>query len=124
MTEKKPAATKSQATAKEPQDRLPKKPSVKEVEGGKEVTLNGIKVVIKDAAFRDHRVMQKLAKLRKGDLPMVEKIILNGEMIDRVLGEEQAEKLISALADADGYTDIMALSQTFNELVGAAYPNS
>lgn len=124
MTEKKPTATKRPTAAKKPQDRLPKKPSVKEVDGGKEVTHSGIKLVIKDAAFRDHRVMQKLAKLRSSDLSTAEKLILNGEMIDRVLGETQADLLTDALADADGFTDFMVLAQAFNEIVMAAHPNS
>ena len=116
--------TAHKAVAKKPQDRLPKKPSVKDVTGGKQVTYNGLKIVLKDAAFKDHRVVQKLAKLRKGDLPMEEKVILNGEMIDRVLGEDQANSLIDALADSDGFTDVMVLTSAFNEIVGAAYPNS
>lgn len=116
--------TAKTSAAKQPQDRLPKKLSVKAVDGGKIVTFNGLKITLKEAAFKDHRVVQKLAKLRKEDLPMDEKVILNGEMIDRVLGEKQANLLIDALADSDGYTDIMKLSAAFSEIVGAAYPNS
>lgn len=122
MTEKKPV-TKPVA-AKKPQDRQPKKLSVKEVDGGKIVTFKTLKVTLKDAAFRDHQIVRMMAKIRKGDLSQTDGVILNGEMIDRVLGEEQADKLVKLLADEDGYTDFVALSKAFNEIVMAAYPNS
>lgn len=109
---------------KKPQDHMPKQLPVKDVPGGREVTVEGLKITIREAAFRDHRVVQKLAKLRKGDIPIEEKIILNGEMIDRVLGDAQADALIDALADDNGYTDITVLAAKFNEIVGAAFPNS
>lgn len=122
MTEKKPVA--KPATAKKPQDRQPKKLSVKEVDGGKIVTFKTLKITLKDAAFRDHTIVRTMAKIRKGDLEQADGVILNGEMIDRVLGEAQADKLVKLLADDDGYTDFIALSQAFNEIVMAAYPNS
>lgn len=122
MTEKKPAARP--AAAKKPLDRQPKKLSVKVVEGGKVVTFKQLKILIKDAALRDHRVMQHMVKIRDDDREMSEKVLLNGEMIDRVLGKEQSDKLIDALADKDGFTDFIELTKAFNEILGAAHPNS
>ena len=110
--------------ATKPQDHKPKALPVKDVAGGKQVTIDGMKIVVKEAAFKDHKVVRGLAKMRSGDLDTGEKIILNGELIDRILGEAQAELLIEKYADNDGYTDFTVLASKFNEIVGAAFPNS
>jgi len=110
--------------AKLPQDHKSKKLPVKEVDGGKEVTIDGMQIILRDAAFKDHLVMRQLAKMQKESVPVEDKIIINGEMIDRILGVAQADAFIAAYADEFGYTDFTVLAQKFNEIVGAAYPNS
>ena len=112
------------AAPKKPADHKPKSLPVKEVDGGKQVTVDGLKIIVKDAAFTDHLVMRGLAKLRSSDLTVAEKIVLNGEMIDRILGEEQATILARKYEDSDGYTDFTVLAKKFNEILGAAFPNS
>ena len=112
------------STAKKPQDRQPKKPSVKTVPGGKQVTMDGLKIVVKEAALKDHRVMQKLAIVQKDSADFAEKVLANGELIDRVLGEKQADLLAAKYADEDGFTDFSVLSQKFSEIIGAAFPKS
>ena len=109
---------------KKPQDHKPKSLPVKDVAGGKQVTFRGLKIVVKQAALKDHRVVQGFADLQGDVLSEFEKIALNGRLIDRVLGKDQAESLVNKLADKDGFTDFTVLAAAFNEIMGAAYPNS
>lgn len=111
-------------SANKPQDHQAKKLPVKDVPGGKQVTIDGMKITVKAAALKDHRVIIGFGDLRGDELDNFGKISLNGKLIDRVLGVEQAEMLIQKYADKDGYTDFAVLAQKFNEIIGAAYPNS
>ena len=112
------------AAPKKPHDHKPKQLPVKDVPGGRQVTIDGLKIVVKEAAFKDHKVVRGLAKLRSADLDPAEKVVLNGEMIDRILGDAQANLMVDKYADSDGYTDFTVLASKFAEVVGAAYPNS
>lgn len=115
---------KRKPAAKKPQDHLPKKPSVKEIDGGKEVTVDGVTATILTAAMQDWRTGQKLAMLRKGGLSFEDSVILSGELFDRIFGKAQADRIVDELADENGHTEMPKVMKFFNDAVGAAFPNS
>lgn len=125
-TASKPATktTTRKPAAKKPQDHQPKKPTVKEVDGGKQVTVEGVTATILTVAMQDWTTGQKLARLRKGGLKFEDSVILAGELFDRIFGDEQSERIIAELADENGYTEMPKVMQFFNAAIGAAFPNS
>lgn len=54
------------STVKKPQDRKPKKPSKKKIEGGWEVTVDGITVVILEEALDDWELVEAVRDSERG----------------------------------------------------------
>ena len=103
MTEKKPA--------KKPQDRLPKKSAVREVE------LRGVKLEIDPEVFNDFEVMDALDQMQEGNA-----LRLAG-LIRKIVGDK-CKEVMDALRDGEnGRVPIDAASDFFGELMEAVTPN-
>lgn len=102
--------------AKEPQDHLPKKPTVKEVDGGKKVTLNGVTVTVLDEALDDWELLEELAAVDSGKgqkLP---------SLLRRLVGDDY-DMVMDALRGQNGRVSIADGAAFVRSLFGALNPN-
>lgn len=79
-------------------------------------TSTGFEYEIEETAFDDMRLLGALTKLEKGDtmqLPLI---------VERVLGEEQEEKLYRHLEETEGRASITGASNEITEIFKNAKP--
>lgn len=128
-TTRKAPARKPQVTVipdgvKQPEDRKPKtevaKPTVKKVDGGKEVTYQGISVVVEDDALDDFELMGELRLMQDSEDPTYMPGILM-----RLLGREQTKTAMDALRDPEtGRVSAKAGMEYVQAVFEALNPNS
>ncbi|HXH34326.1 MAG TPA: hypothetical protein VNJ54_07935 [Plantibacter sp.] len=104
--------------APKPQDHQGKKPVVREVEGGKEVTLGDITVTVRDAALDDFELLDDLHELdvnKKGSrLP---------SLMKRLVGDDY-QPILEKLRDKHtGRVRVEHASEFIRDLLGALNPN-
>ncbi len=107
------------AAPKQPQDHKNKSTAtVKDVDGGREVTIDGFTVTILDAALSDYEVFENLAFAQKGDpaaLPMAFRGLFGDEL----------PRVKDHLRDpSTGRTPVETMMQFANELFEVLNPNS
>lgn len=110
--------------AKKPEDHKPKtevaKPTVKKVDGGKEVTYQGISVVVEDDALDDFELMGELRLMQDSEDPTYMPGILM-----RLLGRDQTKAAMDALRDPDtGRVSAKAGMEYVQAVFEALNPNS
>ena len=102
--------------AKQPQDHLPKKPSVEDVEGGKRVTLHGLTVTVPNEAIDDWELLEELDALDSGKgqkLPSV---------LRRLVGDDYSS-IIDSMRGKNGRVSIVQGTKFVTDLLGALNPN-
>ncbi len=104
---------------KKPQDRKPKQPVVKKVDGGVEVTLRGITLTVETAAVNDYELLELAASGEMSAVPRV---------VQMLLGVEQANAVKELLRNPDtGRIPLQgddSMTEFLQEMFGAINPNS
>lgn len=106
MTEKK--------AVKQPQDHKPKKDGAEE----HEVTVRGVKLVVRQRDLDDYRVVRSMARARRGDG------FSSIDVLDIILGDEQHDRIVAAIAAEDGHVDQETMGSVVQEIFEALSPNS
>lgn len=102
--------------AKQPQDHLPKKPTVEDVDGGKRVTLHGVTVTVPTEAIDDWELLEELDALDRGKgqkLPSV---------LRRLVGDDYS-MVIDSLRGKNGRVSIARGTEFVTDLLGSLNPN-
>lgn len=103
---------------KKPQDRKPKAPTVKVVNGGRDVTIRDITVFVDDDALNDYELLEDAAS---GEVSRVASVIV------RLLGQETTDRVKNVLRDPK--TGRVAaqgpgsMTEFISDLFGALNPN-
>jgi len=106
-------------TAKKPQDRKPPAPKVKQVPGGREVTLRGVTVTVPDDALDDFEFMDDLRRLT-----LEKNAALLTAPLRRLVGD-QWKQVMDALRNPDtGRVSVMDGTNFMQELLEAIAPES
>lgn len=112
------AETTKPKKPKAPQDHKPKKPSVTIIDGGREVTIRGVKLTILDESLNDYELLEDAAS---GEVSRIARVL------NRLLGEEQTSLIKEALRDpntgrvpaqGDG-----SIAEFLSEMFGVLNPN-
>ncbi|MFZ4894635.1 hypothetical protein ACL9RL_09310 [Plantibacter sp. Mn2098] len=103
---------------KKPQDHQAKAPTVKTVEGGREVTINGLTVTVADEALDDFELLDDLnsleAEQKASRLPSI---------LRRLVGDDYAAVLEALRDKKTGRVSVGAGSTFIKELFGVLNPN-
>lgn len=104
------------ATAKKPQDHLPKKPAVKEVEGGKRVTLRGVTVTVLNEALDDWELLEEIDRLESGQVQKMP------SLLRRLVGDDY-QLVMDTLRGKSGRVTVGDAAEFLTDLFGALNPN-
>ena len=75
----------------------------------------GFECEVSEYALNDMRVLDALVDLNRGD--NVDKMAAIKELIDRLLGKEQKEKLYSFIEERKGYADLSETTKAISEII-------
>lgn len=107
---------------KKPQDHLPKTetPKVETVDGGRAVTLRGIRVIVPDEAIDDFELLEDMARMgqekaRQGLFPSV---------LRRLIGDDGFKDVMTGLRGDNGRVAIADGMGFIKDLLAALNPNS
>lgn len=104
---------------KKPQDRQPKKPTVKAVDGGKQVTISGVTVTVSDDAVNDFELLDDLRAID------VDKNAARLPGVLRRLVGDQYQAVMDGIRDkTTGRVTIEAGSEFLKDLFEVLNPNS
>lgn len=106
------------AEAKKPQDHKPPKPSAEKVDGGQNVTVDGLTVFIAQEAMDDFELLDDLGRLDDGDGTRMPSVLR------RLLTDEDREKVLEHLRGKNGRVSIEAGGTFIQNIFEVVNPNS